>query len=231
VTTPDAPDRRRAERLKLSELLSGTFDGKPVSVIEVGLLGALVEHADRLDDGTEGALVFEWEEEPICVEARIAHSEVSLARTESRGETVYLSGVEFASSSESDAAVLKRMISVHVTRSLERMKANARGSTRPMDEAMSLLRTPAPFLETPQETTKIYLCFRLDASGQWHRAEVLKPKQPPDGFTLAADSSEDDITLLCRSYEEGNEDARKMIRVCAEIALAAGEDVPPASFV
>jgi len=100
-----------------------------------------------------------------------------------------------------------------------------------MDDAASLLASPAPFLDTPSEDRRIYLCCRLDSSGQWHRAEVLKPKQPPDGFTVAADYGEAEIAMLCESYEQGDGEARRMIRLCAEMSLTAGEDVPPPSFV
>lgn len=231
VTASGPDDRRRAERLKLHDHLPASFDGRRATVIEVGLLGALIEHTDRLDEGHEGRLVFEWDDEPIGLDARVARSEVSLARTEMAGEATYLSGLEFEPSPDADSSSLKRMIAFHVTRSLERMKANARGSTKPVDDAMSLLAAPAPFLGQTAEVRKIYVSCRLDVSGNWHRAEVLKPKQPLDGFTVAADYGEDEIAMLCESYEQGDEDARRMIRICAEMSLASGEDVPPPSFV
>lgn len=231
VSETDDSERRRAERLKLDEHLSGTYDDQSVVILEVGLLGAQVEHKARFAEGYEGRLTFLWDEESIGVMGRIVRSEVSVARTEASGETTYLSGIEFTATEERDANLVKQMISFMVTRSLERMKANARGSMRPVDDAMSILATPAPFLDKSEHNTRIYVCCRLDASGQWHRAEVLKPKQPPDGFTVAADHDANEIELLCQSYEEGDEDARRMIRVCAEMAIASGEDVPPPSFV
>lgn len=229
MTGPE--ERRRAERLKLHEHIRSRFGTTPCMLLEIGLLGAQIEHHDRLSEGTEGRLTFTWEDEEIGIAASVARSEVSLARSEASGETTYLTGLEFVASSDSDSALLKRMIAFHVTRSLEQMKANARGSSRPVDDAMSLLSAPAPFLGAVEEAPRIYVSCRLDASGHWHRSEVLKPKQPPDGFTVAADYGEDEIAMLCESYEMGDEEARKMIRVCAEMSIASGEDVPPPSFV
>jgi len=210
--------------------MAAEFDGHLVTVLEIGLLGALIEHTDRLGEDEDGTLVFTWEDEPISAVARVARSEVSVARSEANGETTYLSGLEFESSERTDSEKLKRMIAFHVTRSIELMKANALGRSKPLDDAASFL-TPSPFLEPSVPATRIYVCCRLDAAGKWHRAEVLKPKQPPDGFTVAADYGDDEIALLCESYEQGDEDARRMIRVCAEMSIAAGEDVPPPSFV
>lgn len=211
--------------------MEACFDGNPAIVLEIGLLGALLEHTARVAVGRDGRLTFVWDEEEISIASRVAHSDVSVARTEASGETTYLSGLEFTASADSDSAPLKRMISFHVTRSIARMKANARGSTKPMDGAEAVLATPAPFLGAPDDIRRIYLSCRLDASGKWHRAEVLKPKQPPDGFTVPASYAEDEIAMLCESYEQGDDEARRMIRICAEMSLASGEDVPPPSFV
>lgn len=231
MTTSGPGNRRRAERLKLHEPLRASLDSVPVTLLEIGLLGAQLEHTRRIDGGRKGRLTFVWEDEEISINATVVRSEVSVARTESSGEMTYLAGVEFESTPDSSSAQIKRMISFLVTRSIEHMKANARGNAKPVDDALALLSTPAPFLETTSEVRRIYLCCRLDASGNWHRAEVLKPKQPPDGFTVPAEYSEDDITLLRESYEQGDEEERRMIRVCAEMSLASAEEVPPPSFV
>ncbi len=230
MTASDSTERRRAERLKLDEHLYARLDDVAATLLEVGLLGAMIEHTEPFDVGHQGRFSFSWDEEEVVLVARVTHSEVSVARSEARGETTYLTGIEFISSEDKGAAVLKRMISLHVMRSLERMKANARGRSRPVDDAMSLLSTPAPFLDASDDGPKIYISCRLDASGLWHRSEVLRPKQPQDGFTVAASYGEDEIAMLCESYEEGDGEARHMIRVCAEMSLAAG-DVPPKSFV
>ena len=220
-------NRRRAERLKLTEPLHGQVeDGPAVAVIEVGLLGAKIEHVDTLMSGAEITLWFEWDEESLVFPGRVARSELQPLLSESRGETIYHSGVEFADADDRSSNLLRKLIADRVTRILEELKANARGGG-------SLLRD-VPFLRSSRTTAKEdpqgFLSCRLDAQGQWHRSEVLKPRQPTDGFTVPLNYSEKDLEMLCQTYEDSDEAGRQMIRVCAELSISEGETVPPGSF-
>jgi hypothetical protein len=46
--------------------------------------------------------------------------------------------------------------------------------------------------------------------------------QPADGFTIAAGETEDQVALLCQTYESGDEEARRMTRMLAELSVAGG---------
>lgn len=60
--------------------------------------------------------------------------------------------------------------------------------------------------------------------------QIMKPSQPPNGFTVAASTSPDEIEMLCKVYESANGETRKVIRACAELSLTRDEPVPPASL-
>jgi hypothetical protein len=58
--------------------------------------------------------------------------------------------------------------------------------------------------------------------GEWHSAFVSIADQPADGFTIAAGETEDQVALLCQTYESGDEEARRMTRMLAELSVAGG---------
>ena len=60
--------------------------------------------------------------------------------------------------------------------------------------------------------------FRLTAGG-WTQAQSLLPDQPDDGFTVSADEPQEQIDILCKTYENGDADAKKMMRAIAELSV------------
>jgi len=48
---------------------------------------------------------------------------------------------------------------------------------------------------------------------------VLLPDQPEDGFTVSANEAQDQIDLLCRTYEGGDADAKNMTRMIAGLTI------------
>ena len=43
--------------------------------------------------------------------------------------------------------------------------------------------------------------------------------QPENGFTVAANESEEQIQMLCRTYESGDAESRRMTRMIAELSV------------
>ncbi len=201
-------------------------------VDELGLLGARIEHTAPFDKGSEGVLEIVWDEETISVEGRIVRTEVSVVRSEARGETTYLSGLEFVSCTHENSAALKKKMAGFVTDILERMKANARGEGEPLTDENPFEALAAGSARLGGTGgMKVFISCRLSTSGEWRRTEVLRARQPSDGFIVAANYNEEELQLLCRAYEAGDDATRSMIRACAELSTSSGEDVPPASFV
>ena len=63
------------------------------------------------------------------------------------------------------------------------------------------------------------MSYRLNADGWKHRRSLL-PDQPPDGFTIHANVSSEEVDLLCRTYETGDAEARRLTRLMAELSVA-----------
>ena len=63
-----------------------------------------------------------------------------------------------------------------------------------------------------------FFCYRLGPNGWKHRRSLL-PDQPEDGFTIRASVPQDEIELLCRTYESGDEESRRLTRLMAQLSV------------
>jgi hypothetical protein len=65
---------------------------------------------------------------------------------------------------------------------------------------------------------EMFLRCRLNA-GLWSRAATGSREQPPDGFTISAGETEDQVALLQLAYEESDQDGRHALREFAAVSL------------
>jgi len=55
--------------------------------------------------------------------------------------------------------------------------------------------------------------------GGWKCRRALLPDQPEDGFTISANETQEQIDLLCSTYETGDDEAKRMTRMIAELSV------------
>jgi hypothetical protein len=61
------------------------------------------------------------------------------------------------------------------------------------------------------------MSYRYDGKA-WSRSRTNSPSQPPNGFTVAGYEDEEELEVLCRTYERADAAGRQMIRVIAELS-------------
>lgn len=191
-------ERRHFQRLTLTEPIDGWFGDFAVRLIDVSATGALVEADEPIASDARALLRFWWRSEEVEVmaeTARVADSRFGLRFLE-----------------ENDA--LLRLISNSATEMLIALEANARGDREANlvgDETLTAAwRRPASG----------FVRWIFSAAG-WRSERSDEPVQPADGFTIAAAEPEDQVALLCRTYESGDTEARKLTRMLAEISVAS----------
>ena len=62
-----------------------------------------------------------------------------------------------------------------------------------------------------------FIVFRLTVEG-WKQRRSLLPDQPEDGFTVSEDEPQEQIDILCRTYESGDAETQKMMRSIAKLS-------------
>ena len=190
--------RRTYQRLTLAEPLDGWFGDYPVRLVDVSASGAQIEHDEPIPADANGLLRFYWhgaEVEIVARTARVIHTD----RT----------GLQFVEENET----LRRLIAASAADVMHALEANARG-----DRASNIIGDETLTAAWHRPITG-YVCWMYDGTA-WKSRYCSDPGQPADGFTVSAAESEEQVEMLRRTYEEGDEDARKLTRVFAELSVA-----------
>ena len=187
-----------SQRLHLTRPLEGTFADRSVRVLEVKANGALIEHAAPIEKGTTGTLRFKWREHDVEVDAEVARN------------TDTEIGLNF--SREND--VLRDLIARSAAEILRAQQANMEGD-REKNVVGEETLTSASVLHGQG-----YVTWTLEPDG-WKKRRSLLPDQPENGFTVAAAEGAEQVEVLRQTWEKGDEEARRMTRILAELSAAS----------
>jgi len=202
-------ERRKAERSTLPDPLPVRIGSTTGRVVDLSMIGARVEHEDKL---TVGALV-DLELQGVRLKGRVARSEISGRKG---GTLVYQSGVHFPELDSEASGVIASIL---------RGGDEARPAPEPEPPAaVAPAPSPAPpaqrgggsmFLPVDDEETMPYIMLRFRDS-RWSKHYTATPQQPDDGLTISRDQAKE-IDMLQRTYETADPETRRMMR----IAMAA----------
>ena len=191
-------ERRHFQRLTLTRPLDGWFGDFAVRLIDVSATGALIESDEDIPPDARALLRFWWRGEEVEVMAETAR------RADSRA------GMKFLE--ENDA--LRRLIAGSATEMILALEANARG-----DRSANFVgdETITAAWKRPASG---FVRWILGDQG-WSSEQCSNPDQPPHGFTIGAGEPDEQVAMLCRTYEHGDTEARKLTRMLAELSVAA----------
>lgn len=206
-----ANDRREFQRLRLAKPILALMDGQNALILDIGIGGAYLEHYGALPPGARFKLLFRWlgaDVELLC--------EVRRARVvRSGGDNMSIvshSGVRFVEATRESDARLNDMMATFIGRVLAAQRANASGNPE-NEDALTLAQLGG----ARRARSRGWVSFRL-ANGTWRREVAASAKQPPDGFTVAAYEDEDELALLCQTYEAADAEGRRLVRLLAELS-------------
>lgn len=191
----------RFERLRLSRPIDGRFGDIPVDVIEIGTLSARGTVHGHVDDATRARLRFDWNGTAYEVDADVDASRPPLAIFHFVDRTEALTLAVENSARELAAAQLANAIGAR--------EANV------FDGDLTLTAASAG----SRASLGKYLTLTLSHDG-WRRRASLVPDQPDDGFTVSAAESEEQIAMLCETYEHGDEETRSLTRTLAAMSIS-----------
>lgn len=93
-------------------------------------------------------------------------------------------------------------------------EANAAG-----DRAHNIIGGDATLTAASElDTANVFVSYRLGLEGWKHRRSLL-PDQPDDGFTVRASVPAEEIEMLCRTYEKGDDESRRLTRLMAQLSV------------
>lgn len=202
--TDDPRERRTAERLRVSGIVSVVFGRGEGILVDLSRTGARIRHSAPVRRGTTARFSFEWNRRRFS-----ATAEVLAARVISLGTgPSYESRIRFTSIDPAAVDVLVKAIDDMTERDVRRWVANLQGWN---EEAQA----------TPEsKSAGSFLRCRLKGRW-WERKCTTDRTQPADGFLLPAESSEPEVTKLCETYQDASEEERQLIRTMAAAAVEA----------
>jgi hypothetical protein len=209
-----ADDRRKFQRLKLSKPILARMRGQNALILDIGVMGAFLEHYGEASHGERFSIVFRWKGEDVEFECEVARSTI-VRNPGGDGESIVShTGVRFVECDKESTARLQDLMATFVGKILAAQKANASGDADDHVGAAIL----AQIGEARRNRTRGFISYRLK-DGSWWRVPTESPTQPPDGFTVAAYEDDDELETLCRAYEAGDDESRMLIRLVAELSV------------
>jgi hypothetical protein len=209
-------ERREFQRLCLTAPVPGTFGTTAVSIVEVGVLGARIQHAAAIEV-PRAELRFSFDGREIAMRCELVRT---FGADEKRyPDTGLMSGLRFVAAIGESGDHLRAMLGQLVVRAIEtRHDASAtRLRIRTVDGDKTVRGVDAQFLS-----------FRLE-HGSWRKRHVFLPEQPLTGFTVARGEDADEMQRLCTVYEASDDEGRRLIRLFAELSVSDALQIPPRS--
>jgi len=195
------PERRLFQRLHLTSPLEGRFGKKPVRLVDVSANGALMESSQPIKVGSRALVKFSWRGQEVKIKGKVVRTDVP--------DHI---GVTFTEDSE----LLRRLIAESADEVLRAQQANLEGDRELNVVGEETLTAASAGLRHGQG----FWTYTLE-NGTWIRRRSLLPDQPENGFTIAASEEQEQIDMLCRTYESGDDAARSMTRLLAELSVVS----------
>jgi hypothetical protein len=202
-------ERREFQRLRLDRPIDGAYGTTPVTLVEIGILGARIQHEAALV-GTYGDLRFAYGDRELDMRCEVMRT--------TGDEGHYVSGVRFLSAVGESGDFLRTMLAELVSRVLEQKYDNS--ATR-----LKILRA-IDGDKTIRGVDAHFLSYRYEDGG-WHRRRVFLPEQPAMGFTVARGEDAEEMQRLCAVYEASDEEGRRLIKMFAELSVSDALQIPP----
>jgi hypothetical protein len=177
--------------------IDGRFEDHAVRILDLSTAGARIESESEIPVSTHGKLRFTWRKQQIEASAQVVRA--------GDGEQ----GLRF----NEESGVIRRLISEANAEVRRAQAANALGLREQniIDGDQTLTAASA--------AARSLVVWTFDGAA-WSSRKAMLPDQPDDGFTVAAAESSEQVEQLRKSYEDGDADARNLIRRLASLSVA-----------
>jgi hypothetical protein len=188
------------EKLNLTAPLDGWFGDFAVRLVKVGAHDAQIVHDDELPVGSRGLLTFVWQTIDVEITAEVQRT---------AGQR---SGVKFVEENET----LNKLVRDSAGELLRAQEANALGDRERNVIGGGTLTAASQ----GARLGRTFLIYEL-TDGKWKARKSDTADQPENGFAVLADESEEQIDLLCKAFEDGDEEARRVMKIIAQLSATA----------
>ena len=204
-------ERREFQRLQLKHPFPATVAGVPAKLVEIGILGARVEHSEPIN-ADYGDLRFAHGESEIAMKCEMVRT------NQASGGGEMETAMRFLAAVGESGDRLRELLAELVRHELDFRR------THPGTVAVEVQTIDGD--QTVRGSDAGFLCFRFD-NGTWTRRRVFLPEQPAVGFTVARSEDNAELQRLCRVFEASDDEGRRLIRLFAELSVSDALEIPP----
>jgi hypothetical protein len=207
-------DRRQFGRVTPVQRIRGTVGSVSVYVVDVSLAGVRVAHQEPLPAvGATSVLTFEWEGRTYSGPCEVRRTKLDKPARSKFEKALYHTGLFLMSTDPESHSLLREIVNSSVIRALDEQKANAHGIP------------PTAALSYQSGTGDEYLRCEIRHQS-WVNTSTRDPQQPENGFTISNAEPPQKVAMLCRAYEMGDTDGRRLIRTFAALSISKAEGIP-----
>jgi hypothetical protein len=205
----EGEERREFQRLHIDPPIDASLRDTPVRILEIGVLGARVQHDGELTD-EYAELKFTDEGHEIVLRCEIVRT---IPGSGGRNE----SGLRFISAVDQSGDRLRELLARLVRKEFAKRR-------RLPTAAMQHESVDGD--KTVRGKDANFLCYRLEGN-VWRKRRVFLPEQPVMGFTVATSVDNDEIHRLCQIFQASDAEGRRLIRLFAELSVSDVLQIPP----
>jgi hypothetical protein len=207
-------ERRQFGRVTPVQRIRGAVGPVVVYVLDVSLAGVRVAHQDPLPEiGKTTPLVFTWEGRRFSGTCEVRRTKVEKPAKSKFEKPLYHSGLFITAQDELSERIIKDIIQACYERAMDEQRANAEG----------IPAIAAQSFQTGKGDN--YIRCELRPTG-WVKSDTRDAQQPYDGFTVSASETPQKIAMLCRTWEIGDAEARRLIKTFAALSISKAEGIP-----
>ena len=207
-------ERRQFGRVTPVQRIRGAVGNVIVYILDVSLAGVKVAHQDPLPEvGKTAKLVFEWEGRRFTGTCEVRRTKVEKAPKTKYDKPLYHSGLLITSKDAMSDKVIKDIIQACYERAEDEQRANAEG----------IPAIAAQSFQTGKGDN--FIRCELRPTG-WVKTDTKDPQQPMNGFTVSANETPQKVAMLCRTWEIGDAEARRLIKTFAALSISKAEGIP-----
>ena len=207
-------ERRQFGRVTPVQRIRGMVGNVVVYVLDISLAGVKVAHQDPLPEiGKSTTITYVWEGRRFTGACEVRRTKVEKPPKSKYDKPLYHSGLFVTAKDALSQQLVKDIIQHCYERALDEQRANAEG----------IPAIAAQSFQTGKGDN--FIRCELRATG-WVKSDTKDPQQPPNGFTVSASETPHKIAMLCRTWEIGDAEARRLIRTFAALSISKAEGVP-----
>jgi hypothetical protein len=210
----EVEERRQYNRVTPVKRIRGAIGNVVVFIVDISLGSARIAHQDPLPPiGGTAVLTFDWEGKHFSAKCTVTRTRTERAAKSEFDKPLYHSGIVVMPDLANEK-ILRAIVAESVARALDEQKANANG----------IPAIAAQSFQTGKGDEFVRYELR---GGTWSHMETREPRQPHgEGFTISASESPTKAAMLCRAYESGDAEGRRLIRTFAALSISKTEGVP-----